>query len=63
MEIKQRIAAIQSQIADHNIAIKKLQLDIQRVQLDCPHSNVSNRSIGYADERWRECDDCGKKNP
>jgi hypothetical protein len=61
--IQMRLATIRSQIADHNLAIKKLVLDIERVRLDCPHEHVSGRSIGYANERWQECDDCGKENP
>lgn len=60
-EVRSRIADIRTEIEDHKIAIKKLALDIERVQLDCPHQNVSKRCIGYADERWSECDDCGRE--
>ena len=59
MTIKERIAEIWAQIAEHETEIKKLKLDIEKVRLDCTHPNKVERVINYGNEYWRECADCG----
>lgn len=63
MAIKDQIAAIRRKIKQCENDIKRFLLDIEQVRIDCPHENVSQHVINYANERWWECDDCGKENP
>ena len=58
--IREQIAALRRKIDDHNVEIKKVRLDIQRVQLDCRHQETRTRSI-MGRETVTECLECDKE--
>ncbi len=60
MPIKDQLEAINQQIQMHEREIAKLELDIQKVQIDCPHSEWTESLLGYGPaESSFHCAECG----